>query len=416
MRILFVSNFFPPTFIGGYELGCSRVVEELKRRGHACHVLTSTYSDAASCQDVTSRLRFCLSRCEPRRLGRLRTVVDDQVNRREVRTVIAAFRPEVIHIWNPMLLSPGVLYEAIETGVPNSFFVSDEWPTVWQTENDVSGQRLAEALEFGPARALYYGCSRVFGTGRRFGPLRIDRCQFASRYLQARMQECGVPLRQVCVVNWGVDRDAYLCERSWRDPARRFLMAGQLSEHKGVHVGLEAFGKLVIANPQVDLHLSIAGTARDLIYESTLRSIVEEYNLGTKVKWLGKLDDRSLQKVYRSHDAFLFPSAWNEPFSIALVEAMSAGMTVVSTTTGGTGELLHDGENALVFNPGDSTECARLLQRISSDAGLCQRLSLGAEAATVSLTLQKMVDAIEQELEHQRCHTANQISRSACEQ
>ena len=43
MRILIVSNLYPPHHIGGYELGCRDVVEGLKARGHEVKVLTSTY-------------------------------------------------------------------------------------------------------------------------------------------------------------------------------------------------------------------------------------------------------------------------------------------------------------------------------------------------------------------------------------
>ncbi|MFQ5772284.1 MAG: hypothetical protein ACE5HX_17245, partial [bacterium] len=43
MRILVISNLYPPYFVGGYELGCRDVVDGLKARGHHVKVLTSTY-------------------------------------------------------------------------------------------------------------------------------------------------------------------------------------------------------------------------------------------------------------------------------------------------------------------------------------------------------------------------------------
>ena len=43
LRICVVTNYYPPHFIGGYELGCRDIVEALKRRGHQVRVLTSTY-------------------------------------------------------------------------------------------------------------------------------------------------------------------------------------------------------------------------------------------------------------------------------------------------------------------------------------------------------------------------------------
>ena len=43
MKILVVSNFYPPHHIGGYELGCRDVVEKLRARGHTLRVLTSSF-------------------------------------------------------------------------------------------------------------------------------------------------------------------------------------------------------------------------------------------------------------------------------------------------------------------------------------------------------------------------------------
>ena len=43
MRILVISNLYPPYHLSGYELGCRNIVESLKTRGHQIKVLTSTY-------------------------------------------------------------------------------------------------------------------------------------------------------------------------------------------------------------------------------------------------------------------------------------------------------------------------------------------------------------------------------------
>ena len=394
MRILFISNFYPPNFIGGYELGCSRVVKALESRGHICRVLTSQFSNDNS-NDAAS-LRFWLNGRRPQRLGRFRAVFDDQWNRRTVRREVARFGPDVIYVWNPMLLTPGVVYETQCLGRPVSFFVSDEWPGIWQTSEDASFNRLNNAMTFAPARWAYHALSCCFGTGRHFGSLNILSGQFASAYLHRKAASAGVALGDACVVNWGIERDNYLCERDWLAPAKTFLYAGQLSNHKGVHTALEAFASVASVAGDRQLRLSLAGSARDVEYESMLKEIVHRYGVSDRVEWLGKLDESQLQAVYKSHDAFLFPSAWNEPFSIALVEAMTAGMVVLSTITGGTGELVQDNQNALVFDANDIQGCARQIRRVSEDLDVCRRLSVSAAADTANLTLKIMVDSLEE--------------------
>jgi glycogen(starch) synthase len=48
MKILVVTNLYPPQHIGGYELGCSDVVEKLRVRGHKVQVLTSSFKNGTT--------------------------------------------------------------------------------------------------------------------------------------------------------------------------------------------------------------------------------------------------------------------------------------------------------------------------------------------------------------------------------
>ena len=296
-----------------------------------------------------------------------------------------------------MQLSPGVLDEAYSAAVPVVYYVSDEWPIVWQSVRDASSERLRTSLSFPPARWIHRGLAILLGTNLRIRQIAI-RGQCASEYLRTSIRTAGVQVGELRVVKWGIKRDAYICQRNWNRPVRRFLFAGQLSEHKGVHTAIQAFGKLCKAQPDMDLKLSLAGAARDREYEGMLHSTVKDYDLSEKVEWLGMVSEEALRGVYKTHDAFIFTSIWNEPFSIALVEAMSSGMVVVGTTTGGTGELIKSGGNALTFEAGDVEACKRQLERVVFDTALCKRLSASAIDATIDLTIESMAEAIEQHL------------------
>ena len=59
MKILVVSNLYPPDFIGGYELGCRQAVDVLRDRGHEVRVLTSTpRTPVPAAPHVRRRLKF----------------------------------------------------------------------------------------------------------------------------------------------------------------------------------------------------------------------------------------------------------------------------------------------------------------------------------------------------------------------
>jgi glycosyltransferase involved in cell wall biosynthesis len=92
----------------------------------------------------------------------------------------------------------------------------------------------------------------------------------------------------------------------------------------------------------------------------------------------------------------LFPSIWPEPLARVVQEAMASGLVVIGTTTGGTPELLREGETGLTFPAEDATALAHQIGRLAADPALYNRLALAARhTVETSFTEQRMVDEIE---------------------
>src|SRR5688500_11356128 len=103
MKILVVSNFYPPHYVGGYELGCRDVVDGLRARGHQVEVLTSTYgADGAREDDGVYRwleTDFVVKDRDP--AADLPWLVKKELrNRRAFRRLCRALRPDLIYLWN----------------------------------------------------------------------------------------------------------------------------------------------------------------------------------------------------------------------------------------------------------------------------------------------------------------------------
>ena len=95
----------------------------------------------------------------------------------------------------------------------------------------------------------------------------------------------------------------------------------------------------------------------------------------------------------------MFPSMWDEPFSITLLEAMSSGLAVVGTNTGGSSEILKDEVNALVFPKGDAEACARQVTRLIQTPALFERIRRNARRTIeAEFRLETMIDRIDQTL------------------
>jgi glycosyltransferase involved in cell wall biosynthesis len=117
------------------------------------------------------------------------------------------------------------------------------------------------------------------------------------------------------------------------------------------------------------------------------------------VDFLGRIPREQMPAIYREHDVLVFPSEWEEPFAITPLEAITAGMAVVGTTTGGSGELFRDRDTAMVFEAGNPEACAEAIRQLCADRDLFETIRANAsrEVATHH-TLDAMVDAIEKGL------------------
>jgi glycogen synthase len=75
---------------------------------------------------------------------------------------------------------------------------------------------------------------------------------------------------------------------------------------------------------------------------------------------------------------------------------MASGLVVVGTTTGGTGEILREGETGLTFAPEDADGLAEQITRLIRDPDLCYRLAqAGRQNVLENFTLDKMAKEIE---------------------
>jgi 2-deoxystreptamine N-acetyl-D-glucosaminyltransferase/2-deoxystreptamine glucosyltransferase len=92
----------------------------------------------------------------------------------------------------------------------------------------------------------------------------------------------------------------------------------------------------------------------------------------------------------------VLPSIVAEALPRVMLEAMAAGLVVVGTTTGGTGEVLRDGETGLTFRAGDAADLARQIERLAGDPELRARLAAaGRKAVRRDFSIDRTVDQLE---------------------
>jgi glycogen synthase len=377
MRILVVTNFYPPHHVGGYELGCRDVVQGLLARGHDVRVLTSTYQVRGPRREGSTyrwlRPYIVWSGGDPyRSLPKL--FLQEATNQQAFRQLCRSFRPDVVYLWNLTHISPCVAFTAEQLGLPVAYFVSDGWLAQW--DRVPWFYRWTHRPQRPHRRAGWQLCRLLLQAFALLPPSRIPDlryAQFASHYLRGDAVRAGLPVANARVIHWGVDVDAFSFRPS-RDEATRLLFVGQVVRHKGVHTAVEALKQLVQKYGHRSATLTVAGGSVLPDDERSVRESVVSLGLQDHVSFVGQTPRTELPDLYRSHDILVFPSIWDEPFSIVVLEAMSSGLAVVGTQTGGSGEILEDGRNALVFPAGNAPACAAQTSRLLRDNALLERV------------------------------------------
>ena len=154
-------------------------------------------------------------------------------------------------------------------------------------------------------------------------------------------------------------------------PRVRFGIAARLVEAKDHFTLLRAFAAVVAEVPGAELHIAGDGALRD-----RLESFARELSLADRVIFLGALPDTA--EFLSQLDIFVL-SSLSEGLPLALLEAMAAGLPVVSTRAGGVEEAAVDGKNAYLVAPGDSDALAQAMIRMAREPDLARMGALGRQ-------------------------------------
>jgi glycosyltransferase involved in cell wall biosynthesis len=428
VRILVVSNLYPPNLIGGYERLCFDVTSELARRGHMMVVLTSGYGGEVANfpkQQVQRTLRLLVGETiyEPYPGGDAERAQVNVTNIEAALGLIRTVRPDVIFAWN-LFFFDGSLFDALlRSGVRTVLMLTDNWLMVMRNPSFMTS--FFDAHMFGdapfsapdpladpPARSLV---DRLLGRGSPLlasVPTICCATVFGSHFMKALYSAGGLRFREELVIHNGVrltaDPSNSFVDRSRlvRQGELRLLFAGRVTEIKGVHTALEALALLEANQLGVErVRFTILGDINDATYLARLRGIILRLALVSSVDFRPAIPEQLLFGLFQEHDIYLFPSLY-EPFSLTLIHALAAGIPTVASRVGGNVEIVHEGKTGLLFAKSDAADLAHAITHLATDPALRVRVSAGAREVAASFTFDRMVDAIEDFLEGLECAPA----------
>lgn len=388
VRILVLTNMYPPHSYGGYELSCRDVVDRWRRQGHEVSVLTSDVRvpEAEGWPDepgVDRRLRIYWRDhriLDPPPLTRLRW---ERVNRAALDDMLGRLRPDVVSAWAMGAMSLGLLTTCLAAGLPLVPVVCDEWPA-YGPDVDAWMRVMRHHRGLALLAGLTTGLPTALPDLDDAGPA----C-FVSAHLLAKVRAAAPwSFPGALVVPSGIAAEEFTASRDEPRPwGWRLLYAGRIDPRKGIDTAVRALALL-----PGDATLAIHGSG-DGEHRAELEALARDLGVASRLSFA--VTPRSmLAAVYRSADALVFPSSWDEPFGLVPIEAMACGTPVVATMAGGASEFLADGGNCLAFRPGDADGLAAALRRLAADEQLRARLRSGGLATAGELTVDRVADRL----------------------
>ena len=155
------------------------------------------------------------------------------------------------------------------------------------------------------------------------------------------------------------------------------LYLSNLFPGKGFHELIEVFGKL--AKDDSNIYLHIAGGFPYLGIRKKVKKQILKSGLSSRIFLKGPRYDEEKSRIYGEADIFVFPSFFRqECFPLVIIEAMQAGLPVITTREGAIPEIIDNEINGIIINQKDNEALEYQIKRLVNDINL--RSNLGSAA------------------------------------
>lgn len=285
-------------------------------------------------------------------------LVKDTRRVRELVDLLKLWRPDIVNshsLWDRL---PTIAHVCRAAGVP---LVQSAYGT-WAREE--LGARTLAALKHADAITMLSG--------------------FSKRHYEALSPAVRDAHTIICGVD-AVSAKAALPKR--RDRPYIFCTCRLQLNHKALDVLVSAFAIVAPQYPELDLLISGDGPDREKI-----EALVASAGLAERVQMLGPTPRDELWGLYKGAVLFAMPSRAPEALGLVFLEAMACGIPVVGTNSGGTPELVSDGETGLLIDRNEPEELASAIRMLLDNPELRSEMGRRGEEVAAQYSWSRVAD------------------------
>jgi glycosyltransferase involved in cell wall biosynthesis len=396
MKILKAIHGYPMRYNAGSEVYSQTLCLGLVERGHRVDVFTREEDSFAPDfnlrmeQDQDDKRITVHLVNNPRMKDRYKVEEIDK----KFAELLDKIKPDIVHFGHLNHLSTGLIEIAKEKNFPIVFTLHDYWlmcprgqfmqffpedtSDIWaccQNQENEKCAKLCYARYFtGEGEHLKYDfeywtnwIKHRMEHAKRITKM-VDIFIAPAKYLYNRFnKDFGIPENKLVYLDYGFDLSRF-SQRN-RECENSFVF-GYIGTHipaKGIHILIQAFGKL-----KSDAKLRIWGRPRGQDTEA-LKNMSLVY--GNKIEWIPEYKNQDIVKdVFNRCDAIVVPSIWAENSPLVIHEAQQVRIPVITAKAGGMAEYVHHEENGLLFAHRSADSLAKQMQRFADNPEMAKKL------------------------------------------
>jgi len=188
------------------------------------------------------------------------------------------------------------------------------------------------------------------------------------------------PKQPIEIICNGIDTEKFKPGEPNREKFIITLGGTRVTARKGIIYLIEAVHMLSQKYPNVFLRVIGEGDEKN-----NLEKMSRKLEIGKKAEFLGRINNEEIPPYYQEASVFVLPSL-NEGMSNAMLEALASGLPIIATDTGGTEEIVKDGENGFVIKMKDSQDIADKIEILIKDENLRRKMGENSRKRAESMS------------------------------